>query len=152
MHRYAVAAVALLAAGLLLAADKDEDAKKDLKKLEGTWVMVSGEKDGEKVADENVKASKITWKGAEATIETPHQSKEPFKATTTLDPTKKPKEMDWVRSTGPDAGKPMHAIYEFIDEDTYRVCFAPAGKDRPKEFATKAGTGHMLHVWKRMKP
>lgn len=44
--------------------------------------------------------------------------------------------MEWVRETGPDAGKTMFAIYEWIDDDHYRVCVAQAGKERPKEFAT----------------
>jgi uncharacterized protein (TIGR03067 family) len=59
--------------------------------------------------------------------------------------------MDWTRSNGPDAGKTMLAIYEFINDDEYRICFAPAGKERPKEFSTKAGSGHFLHTWKRLK-
>lgn len=142
----------LLAAIVVLgAADKDDDAKKELQKFEGTWVMVSGEKDGEKVADEHVKKSKIIWKGKEVSLLTPHQSKDVIRATITVDPSKEPKEMDWVRSTDPDTGKAFHAIYEFIGDDQYRVCFAPAGKDRPKEFRTKAGAGHTLHVWNRVK-
>jgi uncharacterized protein (TIGR03067 family) len=57
--------------------------------------------------------------------------------------------MEWVRVNGPHAGEKMLAIYEFLDADNYRICFAPAGKDRPAEFHTKMGTGHILHVWKR---
>jgi hypothetical protein len=34
---------------------------------------------------------------------------------------------------------------------SYRVCFAPPGKPRPREFATKPGSSHTLHVWKRVK-
>jgi uncharacterized protein (TIGR03067 family) len=151
MHRYALLLGAALAAAALLAADKDDEAKKELKKFEGTWVMVSGERDGEKIADEHVQKSKITWKGGEAEVLTPHQSKDVIKGTVTIDPTKKPKEMDWKRSTGPDAGKTMRAIYEFMGDDQYRVCFAPGDKDRPKEFSTKPGSGHTLHVWKRVK-
>jgi uncharacterized protein (TIGR03067 family) len=130
---------------------RDDDASKELLKLEGVWVMVSGEKDGEKIADEHVQKNKITWKGKQVELESPHQSKEKIKATCTLDVSKTPKEMVWVREVGPDAGKPMYAIYEWIDPDQYRICFAPAGKDRPKEFATKTGSGHFLHVWKRVK-
>lgn len=147
-----VRGVAVLAILFLCAADaKDDAAAKDLKQLAGDWVMVSGERDGQKLPDEHVNASKITWKEKEVTVLTPHQSKDPIKGTTTVDPTKSPKQMDWVRSAGPDAGKTFQAIYEFTGPDQYRVCFAPAGKDRPKEFATKAGTGHTLHVWKRAK-
>jgi hypothetical protein len=45
----------------------------------------------------------------------------------------------------------MHAIYEFIDADQYGVRFAPPGKERPKGFATRPGSGHALHVRKRAK-
>lgn len=143
---------ALLAVLFLLAADAKDDADKEMKKFEGNWVMTAGERDGQKLADEHVKASKIGWKGKEVTVVTPHQSKEPIKGACTIDPTKSPKEMDWVRSAGPDAGKTFRAIYEFTGPDEYRICFAPAGQDRPKTFTTKAGSGHTLHSWKRVKP
>jgi uncharacterized protein (TIGR03067 family) len=150
MGRYALMAGVVL---FLCGADAKEDVAKDeLKKFQGMWVMESGEKDGKKLAAEHVKKSKITWKDKECTVETPHQSKETIKGVITkLDPGKKPNEMSWKRSAGPDAGKEMHAIYEWVDKDHYRVCFAPAGKDRPTEFSTKADSGHILHTWKRMK-
>jgi uncharacterized protein (TIGR03067 family) len=138
-------------AALLSAADaRDDAAKKELKKLEGTWVLVSGEV-GKKLSAEHVKKGKIVWKGAEVTVHTPHQSKEPIKGTVKVDPTKSPREMSWVRRTGPHAARTMLAIYEFKGDDQYRVCFAPPGKARPRAFTTKAGSGHMLHVWKRLK-
>jgi uncharacterized protein (TIGR03067 family) len=93
-----------------------------------------GRKGRSKIADENVKKSK-------SVVETPHQSKEPIKATWQLDPSKTPKEMNWEHSSGPDAGKPMHAI---IDD-------TPGSKDRPKEFTTKPNSGHTLHFWKCVK-
>jgi uncharacterized protein (TIGR03067 family) len=136
------------AAVLLVAADAKDD---ELKKFEGSWVLVSGERDGEKVPDEHVKRSQITWEGKRVSLLTPHQSKETIRAEVTLDPAKAPKQMDWVRATEPGKGQRMQAIYEFVGEDQYRVCFAPPGKDRPKEFRTRPGTGHTLHVWKRAK-
>lgn len=146
-------AFALLAlTNLAFAADaQDGVADKEFKKLQGTWVMVSGEQDGAKIADEHIKKSKITWKGKEVFVDTPHQSKETIRGTVKIDPTRQPREMEWTRSAGPGEGKTMRAIYEFIDDDHYRVCFAPPEKVRPKEFSTKPGSGHMLHVWKRMK-
>jgi len=149
MLRYAPLAVL---AGLLVAADaKDDKAGAELKKMEGTWMLASGERDGQKLPDEQVRKGRITWKGKEVTVDTPHQSKETIKATVTVRPSREPKEMDFVRSAGPGAGKPMRGIYEFTGDDEYRICFAPAGKPRPKEFRTEAGSGHMLHVWKRVK-
>jgi uncharacterized protein (TIGR03067 family) len=130
----------------------EDPAKKELKKFEGAWMMVTGKHDGAKLPDEHVKKGRLTYMGKAVLVETPHQSKETIKARITrLDPTKKPAEMDWVRSNGPHAGEKMLAIYEFIDDDQYQICFAPAGKPRPKDFSTKAGSGHFLHVWKRVK-
>jgi uncharacterized protein (TIGR03067 family) len=130
----------------------DEKAEKEKKKLAGTWALVSGVVDGKPVADEHVKQSRLTRAGAEAAMTAPHQSKEPIKSKHThLDPVKKPAEMDWVRAGGPGAGKTMMAIYEWLDEDTYRICFDPSGKVRPTEFKSAPGSGHILHVWKRVK-
>ena len=126
-------------------------AADDLKKFEGTWVMVSGKKDGQPVGAADVGKSKIAWKAKEVVIETPHQAKEPIKAGVSLGTAGTLKTMDWTRASGPDAGKPMLAIYEFRGNDEYVVVFAPAGKDRPKELDAKAGSGHTMHVWKRVK-
>jgi uncharacterized protein (TIGR03067 family) len=135
-----------------LAVAEDAKREKEKKKFAGTWTMASGEVDGKAVADEHVKQSKITFTEDTVTVVTPHQSKEPIKAKVKrLDPSKKPAEMDWVRDSGPGAGKAMMAIYEWIDDDSYRVCFDPAGKERPREFKTKEGSGHIMHVWKRAK-
>jgi uncharacterized protein (TIGR03067 family) len=148
----AMLALVALAAVVTAAKAEDEKAAKERKKLAGTWVLVSGEVDGKAVADEHVKQSTITHAEGGLTLTTPHQSKDPIKAKITrLDPANKPAEMEWVRDSGPGAGKTMLAIYEWVGEDSYRICFDPSGKGRPKEFKTKPGSGHILHVWKRSK-
>jgi len=144
--------VAMMAVLLLAADAKDDAVAGELQKFAGDWVLAGGEKEGQKLTQEQIKVGKINWKGRDCVVVTPHQSPDPIKGTLmSIDPTKSPKEMDWIRSTGPDAGKPFKAIYEFISNDEYRVCFAPPGKDRPKEFKTQPGTGQMMHVWKRSK-
>ena len=136
---------------LLVGAGAPEDVvNKELKKFDGTWTMVSGERDGVKVADEHAAKSKIVYRGKDLVVDVPSQANETIKVKiVALDPTKKPAEMSWVRENGPDAGKTTLAIYEFIDNDTYRICFAVGGKDRPTEFRTKAGAGQLMHTWKR---
>jgi uncharacterized protein (TIGR03067 family) len=68
-----------------------------------------------------------------------------------LDPTKTPKQIDAVRTKGPNAGQKMLGIYELTD-DTFKVCFAPPGKtERPTEFKSAAGSGQRLMVLKREK-
>lgn len=141
----------VLAIGLLMAADDKADTKEELRRFQGSWVLVSGEKDGKKISDEHVKKNKMTYQGEQVSLESPHQSAAPIKSTIKkMDPSKTPAEMDWVRSAGPGAGQTMMAIYQFNGIDQCKVCFDPSGKARPKEFATKEGTGHILHVWKRV--
>jgi uncharacterized protein (TIGR03067 family) len=141
MKRYALLA---LAAGLLVGAD---DPKDELKKLEGTWTMASGEKDGKALAEQAIKGAKLVFKGDQHDVKV---GDDIFKGTHKVDPSKKPKTIDATDSEGPFKGKTVHGIYE-VDGDTFKVCFAAPGKDRPKEFSTKSGTGHILHVWKREK-
>ena len=138
--------IVVLAVGTLIATAA-EDAKKDLEKLEGTWLLVAGERDGKKFTEEEVKKTKLFIKGD--TFRIPESSVATSQdGTIKMDPSKKPKEMDATTGSGPDKGKIWQGIYE-LDGDTYRVCFAPPGKDRPKEFSSKAGSGHLLQVWKR---
>lgn len=70
--------------------------------------------------------------------------------TFTIDATAKPKNLEFIPGQDIDKGKTCHGIYE-LDGDTYKVCFAPPGKERPKEFAAKPGSGYTLHIWKREK-
>ena len=130
-----------------------EDAEKELKKLQGTWVMVSGERDSKKLADEHVNQSKIIYEGNKIQLITPHQSSETVIAEIIkMDPTKSPKEMHFIRKNGPSAGKTVIGIYEFDGNDNYKFAFDPTGTVTLKDFATKEGTGHMRHTWKRIKP
>ena len=146
-----LAVVGLFAAAISEAKDTKVD-QQELKRLQGTWVLVSGEMEGKKVAVEAIEASRMTYSGDTITLHTPHQSAQPITSKVKrLDPKKAPRQMDWVRSAGPGAGRTMQAIYEFDGMDTYKICFDPVGKGRPKEFATASGGCKILHVWKRAK-
>lgn len=124
----------------------------ELQRFQGTWMMISAEMDGKKVHDAHVKQSRITFVGDKVELIAPHQHKDTIVASVVkLDYTKNPKEMQWVRTAGPNAGKTMIAIYEFEGPDQYKICFDPASLAVPKEFGTKAGSGHIWHTWKRAK-
>jgi uncharacterized protein (TIGR03067 family) len=130
-----------------------EDAQKELQKLQGTWVMVSGELSGKKAPDEHVSQSKIIYEGNKLQLVVPNQTTETIVAEVVkIDPTKNPKEMHFIRKNGPNAGKTLIGIYEFEGDDQYKFAFDPAGAATPKEFATKEGTGHIRNTWKRVKP
>jgi len=143
MHIMRTHALLIVAAGLLIAAD----AKDDQKKLDGTWVLVSGDTDGVKVAEPVIKSSKLVFKGDEHTVTVGDVV---MKGTQKLDPSKKPAAIDIMDTDGPFKGKTLLGIYELSD-DTFKVCIASPGKDRPKEFSTKDGSAHIFHVWKKEK-
>ena len=63
-----------------------------------------------------------------------------------LDESKKPKEMD-ATSTENEV---MLGIYN-LEENGYKVCFAPAGKPRPTALGSAPGSGYILQVWARQK-
>ena len=138
----------LLAVAAAVAFAQGDD---DVKKLQGTWMLVSGKKDGQPIAPGDIAPSRIVWKGHDAIVETPHQAKETLRAPVKFGTAGSLRTMDWVRTNGPHAGTAMLAIYQFIGPDEYVVVFAPGGKDRPTELDSKPGSGHTMHVWRRVK-
>jgi uncharacterized protein (TIGR03067 family) len=125
----------------------------ELKKFQGTWVMVSGELGGKKTANEDVSRSKIVYEGNKMQIVDPKQTPETIIAEIVMiDPTKTPKEMHLIRKNGPNAGKVLIGIYEFEGDDQYKFALDPTGAMTLKEFVTEEGRGHVRNTWKRVKP
>jgi uncharacterized protein (TIGR03067 family) len=139
--------VVVVAAGSFAVRAAEDKAKGDVAKMEGTWKIVSWEQDGQAVSEEDVKKAVMTVKGDRFTLTTPQQTTE---GSLKLDSTKKPKEIDATPAKGAFEGKTLLGVYE-LSEDTGKLCFAPPGQDRPKEFSSKKGSGHILFVGKREK-
>ena len=140
-----VAMVALVAAA---DSTKDEAIKKDGARYEGTWRVVSLEVNGNKTPEEDAK--KITVINHADTWIVMAEGNEVAKGTSKIDPTKKPKTIDFTPTEGNDQGKVFLGIYE-IEGNARKLCFAPSGKDRPTEFASKPGSEHFLVVFERAK-
>jgi uncharacterized protein (TIGR03067 family) len=140
----------LTVTGTLTAGDPKEEAiKKDRKRYEGTWQVISLEVDGNKAGEEDAKKiTVINEADGKWAIEV--DGKVVAKGTSEIDPTKKPRTVDLTMTEGDDKDKTALGIYEFSD-DTRKVCLAQAGKDRPTAFAAPAGSGHILAVLKRVK-
>ena len=137
----------LLVVGLLLAADAPkEDPKKDAEKMAGEWTMASGERDGQAIPDEFRTGLKRTVKDDEYIVTKDGETI--GKGKFTLDPSKKPKTIDITLSEGEQKGMVIRGIYE-LDGDTFKICYAQPGVDRPKEFVTKDSAGVSMSVWKR---
>jgi uncharacterized protein (TIGR03067 family) len=73
-----------------------------------------------------------------------------FKAKITIDPSKKPKTIDYQMTEGFTKGKNQLGIYE-VDGDTFKSCFGKPGAERPTDFTGKPGDGRTVSVWKREK-
>lgn len=135
-------------AGISQAWAEDEAAKKDKAQLQGEWSMVSGTTDGMQIPEEYRKEIKRVCKGGETSVT--HGEEVILKAKITLDASAKPKTIDYEVTDGPNKGKKQLGIYE-LDGDTAKFCLAAPGDERPKEFASKEGTKHVLTAWKKVK-
>jgi uncharacterized protein (TIGR03067 family) len=131
----------------LIGADKPTDqVKKDMVRLEGEWSMVSGQINGKAMPDAFLKGSRRVAKDGVSTVTIGGM---PFmKAKFTIDPSRKPKTMDYVMLEGLTKGKKQLGIYK-LEGDTVTFCFATSGKDRPSDFTAKEASGHTLSVWKK---
>jgi uncharacterized protein (TIGR03067 family) len=129
-------------------AGAEDAAKKEMTLLEGEWSMVSGEANGMAMPEATAKTGKRVAKDGETTITVSGQVY--FKAKFSIDPSKKPKAIDYEMTEGPTKGKTHLGIYE-LDGDTVKFCFAAPGKDRPTDFTANEGSQRTLSVWKREK-
>jgi uncharacterized protein (TIGR03067 family) len=128
---------------------ENEAVKKDLAQLQGEWSMVSGFADGQPMPEQTLKQMKRVCKGDEAT--TTMAGRLYIKAKISIDPSKKPKSIDYQMTDGFTKGKKQLGIYE-VEGDRFRSCFSKPGAERPTDFTSKPGDGRTLSVWKREKP
>ena len=131
---------------LIAADDPSDQVKKDMTRLGGEWSMVSGQINGKAMPDAFLKGSRRVAKDGVTTVTIGGM---PFmKAKFTIDPSKKPKTMDYLMLEGLTKGKKQLGIYK-LEGDTVTFCFASPGKERPSDFTAKEGSGHTLSVWKK---
>jgi uncharacterized protein (TIGR03067 family) len=134
--------------GLLLPADSQEPAAKELARFEGVWSFAQVEVDGAKQPEAPFATNKllILKDGRFAIMQGPRITRGALK----LDPTKMPKHYDVTHTQSAAKGQTALGIYEF-EGDTFKVCFPLKGKDRPSEFVNKPGSGLLFFVFKREK-
>ena len=118
--------------------------KTDLDRFQGTWYLVSAMQDGKALDQDKVKQTTIVFKGDTFRFPGSAEYATSKEGTIKLDENKTPKEMDAI-STEKET---MLGIYA-LEENGYKVCFAPAGKPRPTEFSSAPGSGYILQSWQR---
>jgi uncharacterized protein (TIGR03067 family) len=122
--------------------------RSDLEKLQGTWLLVAMETDGENVPAEDFKDYKSVYEENRLTLLAGDRVRR--KGIVTLESSRKTKAINTWDQDGPYADQTVPGIYE-LDGDTLKLCFARPGDERPKEFTTKSGTGFLFCVYKRQK-
>ena len=145
------AVVAFLATiGIAAAALADDAAdRKDKEKLQGTWMAVSGEKEGKD--DPEATKHALVFEGDKFSIK--RGDKVIVQGTFKVDASKSPKTMDIDITEGAEnvKNKTAQAIYA-LDGDDLTWCVAePGSGERPEKLATKEGVKHLLVKLKRQK-
>jgi uncharacterized protein (TIGR03067 family) len=121
----------------------------ELKKFAGAWAVLSHEHGGKKTPMKELAPLAVSVAAAKMTTREKGDVKEESEVVR-LDAKAKPAAIDLKITSGDDKGKVVKGIYK-LDDDKLTVCVAEPGKDRPKEFAGKEGTGHTLMVLLKQK-
>lgn len=125
----------------------DKGSEQDLKKLQGTWVVVQAERDGESL--DAIKGNRLIVKESQFTVVTKTAE---LKGNLALNAAKTPGHIDWHHQEGQLRDKKWEGIYKLEgDKLTLSYTEADSGKDRPDEFATRNGTSRLLIVLERKK-
>jgi uncharacterized protein (TIGR03067 family) len=136
----------LLVAFLTIGGGDASDTKKELAKLAGTWSVSELTYNGK---DHPNLRFNMTFKDNEIVVEGNDAVKKEYaRIKLTIDPSVKPKIMDFSVSDGVQKDAVIEGIYEFKDQEL-RICARVFGKERPTEFSSPDGASVVLMVLKR---
>src|SRR5262245_26851471 len=125
---------------------REQDARKDLSELQGTWQLESLQTNAKSKVDVKKRTLFI---GGELFLV--RDGEKVLQAgVLRLTTSRSPRRIDVTVRQGQHADNTMLGIYE-LKGDTLKVCFDPEGETRPAKFAPKEDTAHFLAVYKRAK-
>ena len=124
-----------------------EKAKKDLERMQGTWIMHALEVDGKDVGEKRVQDSFLIVKKDVYVTKVKDKEQPGFRIV--LDPSKEPKTIDMIKAMPGGAEEVYKGIYTF-ENDTLKICRGlTAQQERPQQFATWPNTSVFLVTWKK---
>jgi uncharacterized protein (TIGR03067 family) len=153
MRRTFLVALGVVAVAIvpLCAADKEKDkpdAKLDPAKLVGNWTFVSAVRDGNKVAEANLKNDTAEFTKDTITLK---NDKDTYVMKYKLDTDKTPCRISIEITKGPQGeGAKTEGIIAVKDGEL-KLCYPPMGGDVPKDFEAKEGSKLHYFVLKMKK-
>ncbi len=122
----------------------------ELAKLTGRWKVTSRVQSGVEVvaAQPGARESILSFtKAGEFAYE---PADEPMGKIARIDPSKNPKEIDYLFTRGINKDKIQKGLYK-LDGDTFTDCCTKTGEDRPTEFKSTKENGYEIMVITRIK-
>ena len=139
-----IATTLLFITGLTLLGAGEE--KSDLDRMQGVWVVASLTEEGKAVPAEEIDVLEVTVEKDAFTVT--EKGKPVVKYQMKLNPTKKPKEVDFTHLAGEDKGKTEPGIYTF-EKDQLKLVLDEKKKGRPTAFAGKEAATYSVMVLKK---
>ncbi len=126
----------------------DQAVRDELKRHQGTWLVISSIYDGQKASEEIVRSitrivekDHVVWK---------RDGKNFAGTKIELDPAREPKTIDVIPDGGPNRGERVLGIYK-LEGDKLTICMASPGQPRPTAFKAEKGSGCTLRTFIREK-
>jgi uncharacterized protein (TIGR03067 family) len=125
-------------------------AGRTLAQEEMKFKILSMTVDGKKVPKKEFKDLVLTVKGNKGVMK--KGDKVISEGTSKMDQSKKPWTIDVTFNKGKDKGKTIKGIMNMKEKDgKMTICWGAPGKDRPKDFSSKKGSGNILEVYEPIK-
>jgi len=133
---------------LAIAADDADALKAAKKELAGGWTVISAERDGEALPEDDVKKLRLSFAEEKLTLK---QGEKVSHLPYFLHLGGDAHQIDVIPNDGPQKGNPVPGIYE-LKGDTLKICMSLKSEAGvPDGFSAAAGSGRILLILKREK-
>jgi uncharacterized protein (TIGR03067 family) len=122
------------------------ESESDLDALQGEWAITALRYDGEDVPPHTFAAARLIVEGDQFTSLGMGAA---YSGKITANASVNPRTFDMFFLDGPEKGNTNRGIYEFLSGESWRLCLATRGGERPKTFASTANSGIALETLER---